>query len=336
MHLRYYAPYYDRETHEIILSYLENIRRIHNIDYEEIPVEEIPVMSGFPEWEWYSKKAEISEVYVYEYHLKPYSSLILSNCNKLLQMGLDLHCDTVSSKFKSRSGNIYVAGTVAVVENDVILLALDYKDEIFEFLEALLREGWSLLNVLEKTKPKTIVPPKEREKEIKRKLVSGLSKKFDCVFMNVKQNAPSGDKWDPFIAFWPDADIIAVNEEENRIVGIEVKGYRSNRGFTQKAKAYEAIGEAMMYLINPYIEYRGEKIEGSILDVVWLCYPYKRDFEDFKKVMELTPIGLLSWYEGRVKEPEKNPFVNERAKEIFLENLSTLRSYIHGGRKLFK
>ncbi|RLF79411.1 hypothetical protein DRN32_05085 [Thermococci archaeon] len=329
MHLRYYAPYYDRETHEKILSYLETIRRIHNIDYEEIPVKH-----GFPEW--YSKKAEMSEVYVYDYHLKPFSILILSNCNKLIQMGLNLRCDTVSSKFKSRSGNIYVAGTVALIENEIVLLALKYEDEIFEFLEALLREGWRLLSVLEKIKSKTVVSPKESEKEIKRALISALSKKFDYVLMNVRQNALSGDKWDPFIAFSPDADIIAVNEEENFIIGIEVKGYRSNRGFTQKANIYEAIGEVMMYLGNPYIKYRGEKIEGSIFDVVWLCYPYKRDFEDFKKVMELTPIGLLSAYEGVVKEPEKNPFVNERAKKVFMENLSTLRSYIRGGRKMHK
>lgn len=329
MHLRYYAPYYDEKIHHKILELLRDIKRKHEIEYEEIPVKH-----WFPEW--YSKKAEMSEAYVYEYHLKPFSSLILSNCNKLIQMGLDLHCDTISSKFKSRSGNIYVAGTIAVVENDAVLLALKYRDEIFEFLEALLREGWNLLNVLEKIKAKTIVPPKKSEKEIKRALIFALSKNFDYVFMNVRQNAPSGDKWDPFIRFSPDSDIIAVNEKENRVIGIEVKGYRSNRGFLQKANIYEAIGEAMMYLANPYMKYKGEKIEGSIFDVVWLCYPYKRDFEDFKKVMELTPIGLLSAYEGVVKEPEKNPFVNERAKEIFLKNLSTFRSYIRGGRKMDK
>ncbi|WP_237698508.1 hypothetical protein [Pyrococcus sp. NA2] len=92
----------------------------------------------------------------------------------------------------------------------------------------------------------------------------------------------------------------------------------------------------MMYLLNPYMKYKWEKIEGSIFDEVWLCYPYKRDFEDFKRVIEITPIGLLSAYEGVVKRPEKNPFVNERAKEIFLENLSTFRSYIQGGRKMHK
>ena len=326
MHLRYYAPYYDRETHEKILSYLQNIKKKHNIDYEEIPVRP---------WspEWYSKKAEKSETYVYDYQLKPYSQVIIENCNKLIEMGLNLYCDTVFSKFKSRSGNIYVAGTIVVVENDAILLALKYENEIFEFLEALLREGWNLLNALEKTEPKTIVPPKKSEKEIKRVLISDLSKDFDYVLMNVRQNALSGDKWDPLIAFSPDADIIAINEEKNYIIGIEVKGYRANRGGIQKAKTYEAIGEATMYLINPYMEYRGEKIEGSIFDKVWLCYPYKRDFEDFKKVMELTPIGLLSAYEGVVKEPEKNPFVNEKAKKVFLENLSTFRSYIKGGKK---
>ena len=108
MHLRYYAPYYDREIHEKILSYLENIKKKHNINYEEISVR-------FRSSEWYSKKAEKSEAYVYDYQLKPYSQVIIANCNKLIEIGLNLYCDTVSSKFKSRSGNIYVAGTVAVV-----------------------------------------------------------------------------------------------------------------------------------------------------------------------------------------------------------------------------
>ncbi|USS40017.1 hypothetical protein NF865_06620 [Thermococcus aggregans] len=327
MHLRYYAPYYKKEKHLEIINLLEEIKQKHGIDYEEIPV-------GPWSPDWYPKKAEKSETYVYDYQLKPYSQVIMANCSKLIGRGLNLYCDTVSSKFKSRSGNVYVAGTIAVVENDAILLALRYENEIFEFLEALLREGWNLLNVLEKTKPKTFVPSKEREKEIKQMLVLALSRKFDYVLVDVKHNALSGDKWDPFIAFSPDADIIAINEEKKHIIGIEVKGYRTNKGAIQKAKAYEAIGEAMMYLINPYMEYREEKIEGSIFDKVWLCYPYKRDFEDFKKVMELTPIGLLSAYEGVVKEPEKNPFVNEKAKEVFLENLSTFRSYIRGGRKM--
>lgn len=325
--MRYYAPYFKKEVHDRILYYLEEIRKIHGIDYEEVPVRAWSL-------DWYSKTAKISEAIVYEQHLKPYSSLILANCDKLVRNGLDLHCDTVSSKFKSRRGNIHVAGTIAVVENDVVLLALKYEDEIFEFLKALLREGQSLLSILEKTKPKSIVPSEEKERKIKSLIASALSKSFDYVLIDVKQNAPSGDKWDPFIDFSPDADIIAVNEEENRIIGIEVKGYRSNKGVIQKANIYEAIGEAMMYLVNPYIKYRGERIKGSVFDEVWLCYPYKRDFETFEEVMKITPIGLLSAYEGVVKEPEKNPFVNERAKEIFLENLTTFRSYIKGGKKM--
>ncbi|MFA4646536.1 hypothetical protein P8X24_04620 [Pyrococcus kukulkanii] len=327
MHLRYYAPYYDKVVHEKILDYLRKIKSIHGIEYEEIPVE-------YWSPDWYTKKAEISEAHVYEYQLKPYSKLIIANCDKLRKIGLNIHCEPVSSKFKSRSGNIYVAGTIAVVENNVVLLALKYEEEIFEFLRALLREGWNLLSVLEKTKPKTIVKPKEREKEIKRYLAVALSRKFDYVLIDVKQNAPKGEEWDPFIRFSPDADIIAVDENENRIIGIEVKGYRSNRGFIQKANIYEAIGEVMMYLINPpQMTYRGKRIGGSIFDEVWLCYPYKEDFKDFKKVIEITPIGLLSAYEGVIKRAERNPFVNEKAKEIFLENLDTLGSYIRGGKK---
>jgi len=120
------------------------------------------------------------------------------------------------------------------------------------------------------------------------------------------------------------------------VVGIEVKGYRSSRGVIQKANIYEAIGEAMMYLINPYMRYKGERIKGSVFDEVWLCYPYKRDFEDFEKVMRITPIGLLSTYEGIVKEADENPFVSEKAKEVFLNSLDTFKTYLRGGRKASK
>ena len=329
MLLRYYSPFYEKEKHLEIINLLEEIKWRHGIEYEEVSVCSYPP-------NWYLKEMKIGEAYVYEYQLKPYSQLILANCEKLRSKGLRLYCETVSSKFKSRSGNVYVAGTIAVVENGVVLLALKYKEEIFEFLRALLKEGWNLLNALEKIEAKSVVQPKEREKEIKRLITSTFAKKFEFVFLNVRQNAPRGNNWDPFIVFSPEADIIAVNETDNQVVGIEVKGYRSSRGVIQKANIYEAIGEAMMYLINPYMRYKGERIEGRVFDEVWLCYPYKRDFEDFEKVMRVTPIGLISAYEGIVKEADENPFVSEKAKEVFLNSLDTFKTYLRDGRKAHK
>ncbi|MFA4640590.1 hypothetical protein [Pyrococcus kukulkanii] len=215
------------------------------------------------------------------------------------------------------AGNIYVAGAIAVVKNNVVLLALKYEEEIFEFLRALLREDWDLLSVLEKTKPKTIVKPKEREKEIKLHLAIALSKEFDYVLVDVKLNAPKGEEWDPFIRFSPDADIIAVSESENRIIGIEVKGYRSNRGFIQKANIYEAIGEAMIYLINPQISYRGKRIEGSIFDEVWLCYLYKGDFEYFKKSWKLRQLACCVLMEELLKGRREIHSLMKRPRKYF-------------------
>ncbi|WP_457548626.1 hypothetical protein [Archaeoglobus sp.] len=326
MQLRYYSPLYNKEEHFEVIKLLEKIRSEHGIEYEEIVVEER---------DWYPKKKQMSEVYVYEYHIKPYSRLIVSNRNKLIERGergLDLYDDTVSRLFKSRPGNVYVAGTVAVVDNEVVLLVVKGYDEVSTFLRALLREGKSLLSILERGKVKTTVKFEEREDIIKRLLVDGLSKNFDYVFMDVKYNAVIGYE-DIFIMFTPDADIIAVDEKKERIIGIEVKGYRVKGGRTEKASVYEAIGEAMMYLVNPYMKYRGEWIDGGIFDEVWLCYPYKRDFEEFKKVMELTPIGLISAYEGVVKRADPNPFVSEKAKKVFLNSLGSFVSYIRGGKK---
>ena len=306
-----------------MIKLLEEIKWIHGIEYEEIVVED---------WDWYLKRKQVSEIYVYEYQLKPYSRLILFNRSKLIERGLDLHDNAFSRLFKSRSGNVYVAGTVAVVDNEVVLLAVKGYEEVSTFLRALLREGDSLLSILERGGVKTTVKFEEREDTIKRLLIKELSKNFDYVFMNVKHGA-SIENDDTFIVFTPDADIIAVDEEKERVIGIEVKGYRVKRGRTERASVYEAIGEVMMYLVNPYIKYRGKWIEGGIFDEVWLCYPYKRDFEDLKKVMELTPVGLISSYEGVVKKAEPNPFVDKKAKRIFLDNLEFFVSYVYGGKK---
>ncbi len=67
-------------------------------------------------------------------------------------------------------------------------------------------------------------------------------------------------------------------------------------------------------------------------DKVYLCYPYKDDFNDFKEVIELTPIGLISIYEGEterltiVRDAKLNPLMNKEAKNIFFERLYFIKS----------
>ncbi len=323
MHLRYYSPFYDKNKHFEVIKLLEEIRRLHGIEYEEIVVDER---------DWYPVRRQISEVYVYEHHLKPYSKLIIVNRNRLIERGINLRDDTVSRLFKSRSGNVYVAGTVAVVDVGVVLVAVTGYSEVLTFLRTLIKEGKNLLGILERGGVRTTVRSEEREETVKYYIINKFSKNYDYVFMNVKQNVISGSR-DIFIVFIPDADVIAIDEENERIIGIEVKGYRVKGRRTERASVYEAIGEAMMYLVNPHIKYGGTWIEGSIFDEVWICYPYKKDFKEFKKVIELTPIGLVSAYEGVVRVAKPNPFVSKRAKKIFLDNLYSFISYLRGGRK---
>jgi len=60
--LRYYAATYDENEHRKILALLEEIKRRHGIDYEEIPIKRR---------EWYNKKPIMAETDVYERHSNP-------------------------------------------------------------------------------------------------------------------------------------------------------------------------------------------------------------------------------------------------------------------------
>lgn len=114
--LRYYAATYDENEHRKILALLEEIKRRHGIDYEEIPIKRR---------EWYNKKPIMAETDVYERHLKPQTRVIKENTGF-----------TVAELFKSRSGYIYVAGTIAVVEDNYVIWATPFKQ--IEFLERVL------------------------------------------------------------------------------------------------------------------------------------------------------------------------------------------------------
>ncbi|TKJ26293.1 MAG: hypothetical protein CEE41_02335 [Hadesarchaea archaeon B3_Hades] len=121
MYLRYYAPDYDQESHEKIIEFLREIKERYGITCEEIPVRNK---------EWYKKSIKMTERKVYEKDLKPQTRVIKEN---------DPAGETVYQKFKSRSGHIFVAGTIAVIENDRVLWGTPYKQK--EFLEEVLEKG---------------------------------------------------------------------------------------------------------------------------------------------------------------------------------------------------
>lgn len=322
MYLRYYSPTFNQGEHKKIISLLEEISRLHGIEYEEVVVKQR---------EWYSKSKDKTEASVYENDLKPYRGVISSNSDILYGEGVKVYRGSVTKKFKkasNRQKNFEVSGTISVVEGDATLWA-GVRGEAIDFLDHLLKRGQYLLNKLDKSRKKVEIAKHESERELKEGFVSDyLSRGYRC-FKDVKHNISLGRNisQDFQFVFKPDADIIAVNEQNTRILGLEAKGYVRSKGRKQKADIYKAIGEALMYLKNPSIKYKGEKLGGGIFDVVYLCYPYEDDFLEIKDVMELTPIGLWAASEGTIKEPQQNPFINKRKKEIFLSNLDSLGVY---------
>lgn len=169
-YLRYYAPDYDQNKHEKILQLLEEIKRKHGIEYEEIPVKKR---------EWYNRKPVMTEREVYENHLKPQTRVIKSN---------DLDTETVAKKFKSRSGNIFVAGTIAVIDNKKVLWGTPFKQS--EFSEEILEKGRRLINkfqygkevkdihseLFKRLKENNLPQPEIRDKVWLREIVVGFRK----------------------------------------------------------------------------------------------------------------------------------------------------------------
>ncbi|MEA2033306.1 MAG: hypothetical protein U9N41_06970 [Euryarchaeota archaeon] len=169
-YLRYYAPDYDQNEHGRILQLLEEIKRKHGIEYEEIPVEER---------DWYNRKPVMTERAVYENYLKPQTRVIKSN---------DPDAETVAKKFKSRSGNIFVAGTIAAIEDEKVLWGTPFKQS--EFLEGVLEKGWGLINkfqsgkevkdihseLFKRLKENNLPQPEIRDKVWLREIVVGFRK----------------------------------------------------------------------------------------------------------------------------------------------------------------
>ena len=189
-----------------------------------------------------------------------------------------------------------------------------------------------------------------RENELKVELARWFKGQGYMVFIDVKHNAKgmwrelnSGTGY--MIGFSPDADIIAYHPEKREFIGVEVKGYRHNKKKNNFSlpKLWEGLGEAMLYLANPVIidSSSSQKIRGGLFDMVYLCYPDARVFEEsFMDVINLTPIGLLAW-DGEVKivrDAKPNPLANENVKDIFMRYLGDfIEGYgfdenINGGR----
>lgn len=145
--LRYYSPIYDEEKHSQILELLELIKSLHGIEYEEIPVKKT---------DWYQKEPVMSEWLVYEEHMKPMAKTIAKNCG-----------ESPARIFKTRSGNISIAGTVAVIDEfDRVVYVSKYNPGPLDFLKQVLREGKRLLWNFEAAKDE----PKDVHKILLRKM----------------------------------------------------------------------------------------------------------------------------------------------------------------------
>jgi len=175
------------------------------------------------------------------------------------------------------------------------------------------------------------------EDNVKKYLCKWLTGQGYKVFVKVVHNMMSGEK--VIYGFKPDIDILAINTDVEEIVGIETKGVRKGRYGKRKVPSFhEALGEALMYLINPVslgVKIRYEKgnrvkyqpIHGGIFDKVYICYPSIKDVEnaamlkldDLLELLNITPIGLITISEGVIHEAKLNPILNQDAKEVFIE-----------------
>lgn len=152
--LRYYCPddsywhYWkgseEQESyHRQTLELLEKIKELHGIPYE---VTRIPVTT-------YGGLDEDTEQKIYREDILPWASILLPRLEE----------DSLRRCFKSRSGNLYISGTVIVVEDDHIGWATGsnasfrrfvpkerttYRPDRLDFLEAVLQIGSPLLEEL--------------------------------------------------------------------------------------------------------------------------------------------------------------------------------------------
>ena len=297
----YFSPHYVPETHEEIILLLNKIKLIHGIKWREIVVTKYPTLA--------IKNVSLSERDVYNRYLKP-ASRIIRKCLEALSMnGINVRIENVSHKFRSRSGNYHVAGSIAILSNGRVLCALRGRDEVMSFLKRLLERGPSFLNEL--LPDKDITPSELSEQSITWKYREKLISSGYLVFLNVKHNIlAKGEKLN--YLFSPDADIIAIRN--NKIIGIEVKGERITKSTLGLEQIYVGLGETLLYLINPVIfEYSYKSYDGGIFNKVYLLIPKLPSCCEkilIKLISDLKFVGLITLNDGTIVEPATNPYLN--------------------------
>jgi len=191
-------------------------------------------------------------------------------------------------------------------------------------------------------------------------LLDYLRQQESRVFARVSHNAGSKNSKIKGWGFWfaPDIDLLEVRED-NTVIGYELKGvvkHKSKRkGKESETKKdyyylppapYEGIGQAIAYLDNPTIfspyennvevvteeKFGKQTFSGGIFDYVYLVHPYLPEIDYSKTIryVEYTPLGLiLIDYEGAREKvsPKQNPYLNNKIKKLFLDDLSILSKF---------
>ena len=138
--LRYYAPDYRKQTHDVILSLLEQIKIKHNILYEITQLR--------------YRKSEYSDDYIAdEQHEKEIYEKDFLPRKFVLKQRIG---ESIRRLLRSRSGGYFVAGTVAIALDGQIEWFANYanpfkeydEDSTVGFLKAVLEKGPVLLSQL--------------------------------------------------------------------------------------------------------------------------------------------------------------------------------------------
>lgn len=137
-YLRYYAPTYDRERHELWIRLLNRIQSDHGISWEEVPTGS---EYGSINQDWYSKEPETTEPEVWEGQLSRNRAIALN----------DVEERTPSKKFKSNSGNFQIKGMVAVIDSQQGVIHGSRHSAGTDFLEEILEDGYPVLDRLAAT-----------------------------------------------------------------------------------------------------------------------------------------------------------------------------------------
>ncbi len=320
----YFSPHYMLDTHKEIISLLNKIKLIYGINWYEKVVTKYPTFSY--------KDVDLSEKDAYDMYLKPAFRQIRKCLETLSKKGVNVYVESVSRKFRSRSGNYYVAGSLVILSNGRVFCALKGEDEILTFLKKLLKEGPGFLIELVTSEASTASTPYTElsEASITREYGKKLISEGYSIFLNVKHNLLAKHE-ELMYLFSPDADIIAVKNDE--VIGIEVKGERATQSTLGLEQIYVGLGETLLYLINPVIfEYNNKPYNGGIFDKVYLLIPKlpsccKNSL--IRLIRDLKFIGLVTLSNGIVIEPAQNPYLNPEKKYLFLANIKTLARYMY-------